>query len=143
MRDIVLEFVIVIPIVLVLITLIIIIIPSRIKRRIPFCSNCNLGKFWFKREDEEKVFICKKCNTSMKWVEYPEDMFQRRVKYFRIIFSLFYPTILSLFLFLVTISLWPLFLILGLMGNLIVGGIILDLVSRKEILKWAEKQGNL
>lgn len=140
MNGIFFELLIMMPIFLGGITLIIIIIiPKMVKRRIPYCPDCKTGKFWFKPEEEGKIFNCKKCGAPMEWLEYPEDLFKTRVKYFRITFSLFYPTFLSLLLMGVTTSLFSIFLILTSMISLVILGIILDLKSRREILNWASK----
>lgn len=127
--------------VLILITSIIVFMAGIVDKQILFCSNCKSGKFSPKLKDKGKDIPCKKCQKLMEWIEIPEDLYQVRVIYFRIMYSLFYPIIFFTILF----DFFPDYyfsLSYGFFGgiiSLIVVGIILNLRSRRQILNWAIK----
>jgi hypothetical protein len=132
--------------VLILITSIIVFMAGIVDKQILFCSNCKSGKFSPKLKDKGKDFPCKKCQKLMEWIEIPEDLYQVRVSYFRIMYSLFYPIIFFGIIFDILPDYYSSSLSVGIIGgfiSLVVGSIlvciILNLRSRRQILNWAGK----
>ena len=114
--------------------------PKYVNRKFLFCVKCNSGKFTYSVTDKEKDFNCSKCNILMEWIEMTEDLFKLRVKSYRIIFSLLlYPIVLFLILFIVLNIVFAAFLLISCLIGMIIVGVIIDLITRKKILKYATK----
>ena len=132
--------------IIVIITIMTIFMPAFIKKRILFCSNCTAAIFYPKHAKKEMDTPCRKCKKSMEWIEIPEDIYQRRVFFFRLIYSLIYPICFLIILFFEilplfywdTIILGGLIVIFSCIGILIVF-FILDFTSKSQILNWARK----
>jgi len=120
--------------------------PVFIKKRILFCSNCKAAIFYPKHAKKEMDTPCKKCKKLMEWIDIPEDMYQRRVFLFRLIYSLLFPVCFLIILFFEILPLfyWDTSLLGGIIVflsciGILIGYFILDLTSKRQILNWAGK----